>query len=770
MHMGQINTREKIAAEAGLLAMTVIFDPKQAYHPSHNQWTAFMHYKISRQLLWLNLLFAHTLMAQSNHVTPQLRAHKINSDIQLDGLLTETHWQEAEATSDLRQIQPREGEPATEKTEVRVLYDHDNLYVGVICYDAKPDKIVAQKLQRDSGLGDDDMFAIVLDTYHDHRNAYLFATNPNGVEEDGQVVDSAFDVNLDWDGVWEVEAKIHEQGWSAEFKIPLWNLKFKSLPEQSWGINFTRIIKRKTEQVNWASWSRDNGGFLRISRAGDLLDLQELKQGFNLQIKPFTLGKSTRDRLLEVNPLRDEKLDAGLDVKYGLTSNLTLDLTANTDFAQVEADVAQINLTRYSLFFPEKREFFLESASTFEFGEPGFFGPPSMLLFFSRRIGIENDSTMAPIIMPIIAGGRLTGKMGRFNVGVLDILTDKENGLPRSHFSVARVSRDIFQRSKIGMIFTNRADIGQINRRAYGVDADLWLSNPMVFQAFYAQTDTSGIGRTSHSWKLALDFTKDHWGWFAGQTVIDKNFDPAAGFVLRSDIRRTFATFRVSPQPNGRFLRRTDIRQSLTHIKKVGGRLQDWDYRLIFQNELASGDYLNINYGRIFERLEQPFPLSDTIKIPIGDYKNHSVSADFQSSAKRKFTGVANILWRDFYAGELFNWGGGLGYSPNPHLSFGLNYDRNEVDLPQGQLDTDLFALRLNLAFNTRLFFNTLLQYNSEKNELSSNLRLNFIHSPGSDLFIVYNESRGRFGEDFGDGLPARNREFIVKFTRLLKP
>lgn len=717
-------------------------------------------------LLLFNLPFLNTLIAQSNHITPQLRAYKINSDIHLDGLLTESYWQEAEATADFRQIQPREGEPATEKTEVRVLYDRENMYIGVNCYDTEPAKIVAQKLQRDSGLGDDDAFGFILDTYHDHRHAYLFATNPNGAEEDGQVVDGAYDTNLDWDGVWEVKAKIHEQGWSAEFKIPFWNLKFRSLPEQSWGINFTRTIKRKTEEVNWASWSRDNGGFLRISRAGNLLDLRELKQGFNLQIKPFTLGKATRDRLLEANPLREEKFDAGVDVKYGLTSNLTLDLTANTDFAQVEADVEQVNLTRFPLFFPEKREFFLESASTFEFGEPGFFGPPSMLLFFSRRIGIEGFGN----IVPILAGGRLTGKMGRFNVGVLDILTDKENGLPRSHFSVARVSRDIFQRSKIGMIFTNRADIGRNQQQAYGVDADIWLSNPLLFQTFFAQTHSSSAGDPGRSWKLALDFTKDHWGWFAGQTAIDKNFDPAVGFVLRRDIRRTFLTFRVSPQPNGKFLRRTDIRQSLTHTTNYAGRLQDWQYNLIFQNELSSGDHLSLNYGRIFERLDQTFPFRNAIAIPAGDYRNHSLSADFQSSAKRKMAGFANIGRRDFYAGELFNWGGGLGYSPSPHLSFRLDYDRNEVDLPQGKLDTDLFALHLNLAFNTRFFFNALMQYNSEENELSSNLRLNFIHSPGSDLFIVYNESRGRFGENFGDGLPARGREFIVKFTRLLKP
>jgi hypothetical protein len=349
-------------------------------------------------------------------------------------------------------------------------------------------------------------------------------------------------------------------------------------------------------------------------------------------------------------------------------------------------------------------------------------------------------------------------------------LTDKENNVPQSHFSVVRASRDVFQRSQIGMIFTNRSDLGRSHQQAYGVDANLWLSNPMVFQTFFAQTYTSSTKRTDQSWKLALDFTKDHWGWFAGHTVIDKNFDPAVGFVLRRDIRRTFLTFRASPQPNGRVLRRTDFRQSFAHITNVDGRLQDWEYRLLFQNELSSGDYLNLNYGRIFERLDLPFQFRPDIQVPIGDYQNHRVSADFQSSAKRKFTGGANILWREFYAGELFNWGGGLGYSPSPRLSFRVNYDRNEVDLAAGKLNTDLFAFRLNLTFNTRLFLNTLIQYNGETNELSANLRLNFIHSPGSDLFVVYNESRGRFGEDLGDGLPARNREFIVKFTRLLRP
>lgn len=712
------------------------------------------------------LLFAGVAPAASEGTPPQLRALRIQSSLQLDGRLSEAEWQKADAASEFFQYQPDEGRPATEKTEVRVLYDDGNLYIGALCYDAEPHKIVAQKLQRDSGLDDDDMFAVALDTYHDHRNAYFFATNPNGAEEDGQFVDGAFDMDLDWDSVWEVKAQIHEQGWSAEFKIPFWSLKFDALPTQSWGINFTRLIKRKTEQANWASWSRDNnGGFLRVSRAGDLLGLHGLQPGRNLQVKPYALAKGRRDSLQTPSPSQEEDFEAGLDIKYGVTSNLTLDLTVNTDFAQVEADVEQINLTRFPLFFPEKREFFLENASTYQFGEPGFFGPPPFLLFYSRRIGIENNDQ----IVPILAGGRLTGKIGKFEIGMLNILTDEAEAFSKSNFSVARVNLDVFQRSKIGALFTNRWNIDHNSQQAYGLDANLWLSNPLAFQPFFAQTHDVPGGEDKRAWKLGLDFTKDHWGWFASHMRIDKDFDPAIGFVLRPDVRRTVLTFRVSPQPNGSFLRRTNVFQNFNHVDNRAGRLQDWNYQITFFNELASGDNVSFGGGRLFERLDQPFYFRPDLIIPVGDYYNNLAQADFQSSAKRKWLAFGNVFWREFYDGELFNLGGGFGYSPNAHVSFRLSYARNDVDLPQGKLDTDQLEFRLNLAFTTRLFLNTLIQYNSETNEFSTNMRLNFIHSPGSDLFVVYNESRGREGGGLSAGLPGRNREIIFKFTRLFR-
>ena len=698
---------------------------------------------------------------------PTIIAYQTDSAIDLDGRLIEEVWLAARPATAFFQFQPKEGEPATEKTEVRVLYDDDNLYVGVMCYDDEPDRIVAQKLQRDSGLDDDDMFAFVLDTYRDRRSAYYFATNPNGVEEDGQVVDGAFSANLDWDAVWQVRARKSEYGWSAEFVIPLWNLRFKALPEQTWGINFTRIIKRKTEQVNWASWSRDNGGFLRISRAGDLANLNGLRTRLNLQIKPYVLGKTAdKDLLLEKN-LGDDDLDAGLDLKYAPSSNLTLDLTYNTDFAQVEGDVEQINLTRFPLFFPEKRDFFLENAKLFEFGQAGFSGPPPLLVFFSRRIGIEDFATLAPIIV----GGRLTGKFGRFNVGMLDVVTDEEEEFPKTHFTVARATRDIFQRSKVGFIFTNRANFGEAHNRAYGLDANIWLSNALEFQSFLVQTYTTGTGNTDRAWKLAFDFTKDHVGGFLSHLFIDKNFDPQVGFVLRRDIRQSTVAFRVSPQPNGKFLRRTDIRQNFRHILNRDGDLRDWSYGISFNNELAGGDFVNLGYSHIFTRLaeQDTFDLRGNLQILPGDFHDNEVNASFQSSRKRKFTATANIRRREFFSGDLFNWGGGFGYAPNAHVSFSLNYGRSEIDLPQGSLNTDLIELRVNLTLNTRLFLNGLIQYNSETNDFITNVRLDFIHSPGSDLFLVFNESRGREGENFFDGLPARNRELILKLTKLLR-
>jgi hypothetical protein len=685
-----------------------------------------------------------------------IQALRINSNIRIDGVLDEAEWQQAVPATDFRQYQPNEGAPATEPTEVKILYDAGNLYIGVQLYDSEPDRIVAQKLQRDSGVDADDAFRVILDSYHDRRTGFYFATNPNGVEEDGQVIDGDRRPSLDWNGVWEVRARINETGWSAEFRIPFWTLRFRDLPEQTWGINFQRIIKRKNEELNWASWSRDNGGFLRISRAGELTGLTGIRQGTNLQIKPYGLASTRRDFTVQPT-LGQQAADTGIDVKYGLTPSLTLDLTYNTDFAQVEADVQQVNLTRFSLFFPEKRDFFLEKASLFEFGKRGFRGP-EMLLFFSRRIGLEGGREV-----PIVGGGQLTGKVGALNVGALDIVTQETDDVPQAHFSVVRLKRDIFNRSSIGAIFTNRVDRGVGEDRAFGVDADLWFTNRLRTSWFYAQNLTPGTGERRHAGLLRFDYTSDLFGWFAEYMVIGEGFKPGIGFVPRDNMRRTFAAFRISRQPNGKVFRRINMFNSITYLTDMSGRLQDRDIAINFFNDFDSGDRMRIRLIRSFRRLDEVFNLREGLPIPAGDYDTNQFHVSFESSPKRRWNVRFGTMFLGFFSGTRRGFSLRLGYVVSPHFSFDTNYQFNRVELPVGTLTTELTTLRVNILFNTRLFVNGLIQYNSETDQLSANIRLNYRYSPGSDIFLVLNETRDTIGGTY----PARNRAVALKMTKL---
>ncbi|MGH7566619.1 MAG: DUF5916 domain-containing protein, partial [Gemmatimonadota bacterium] len=402
---------------------------------------------------------------EGTHPPVSVGATRVDGAPEIDGRLDEDAWSRADVATGLKQREPDEGEPASEETEVRVLYTQSALYIGVTLRDREPDEIVARTYDRDAlaGFGGpfgglegvpDDAFAFVLDTYHDHRNAYLFITNPLGNLTDALIENEGSDVNVDWDGVWDVAARRTADGWTAEFEIPFWTLKFHDDP-RTWGFNFARVIKRRTEESLWASYGRDNGGLFKIARAGELHGLTGLDRSADFQLKPYALGEGRRADH-EVDPF-DEGLELkfGGDAKWGLDENWTLDLTANTDFAQVEADVEQINLTRFNLFFPEKRDFFLENAGIFEFGSSGFGGPPPLLLFFSRRIGFSPEGEV-----PLLGGARLTGRVGPWSVGVLDVVTAEDAGQPRTNWSVARVRRNVGRRAQWGAIATARSPGG----------------------------------------------------------------------------------------------------------------------------------------------------------------------------------------------------------------------------------------------------------------------------------------------------------------------
>jgi hypothetical protein len=707
--------------------------------------------------------------------TPSLRAQRVGPDvaIRLDGNLEEPIWQRADSAFGFRQREPSEGTAASELTSVRVLYDDEYLYVGVWAYDSDPSRIVSRQLERDAPLGlsrfgpagADDAIEIILDTFHDQRNAYYFATNPNGVQVDGYITDESESPDINWDAVWDVRARRTTFGWTAEFAIPMRSLRFRSAAEQTWGFNVQRVVVRKTEQNLWTAWSRDNEGLHRISRAGLLTGLDSLTSRVSAYVKPYILAEAEQNYILRPNGsiLFDPK--AGADAKIGLKSGLNIDLTVNTDFAQVEADDEQIDLSRFNLFFPEKREFFLENAGIFEFGAPQFFGPPLMLLFFSRRIGLKRTGFAGALPVPMLAGGRLTGRVGGQTVGFLDVVTGRDDVLnaPLTNFAVARVKRDWGRAGYVGGIVTHRYEEMGVSNLAAGIDWARWLSQPLVFEGFFSGTVDSRPVGNAIAWQLKLDYTGDWIGWLVEHTEIGPNFRPEVGFVMRGDMARTNAGMRLTPRPRIPGLRKIDIFNQFQYIVSQKTReIQDRLWEISFMPQLDSGDQGRAAFQYLFQRLVDPFELTPGVIVPPGDYTDLSLDLSLQSARNRAVAGELSGGFGRFWSGTRWSAAASAIYN-SPHVGIELAYAHNDVDVPGGAFTTDLFQTRIKLAVNTRLFGAALLQYNSQTESFSANLRIDWIHRPGSDLFIVFNERRGVDGRLWEPGA----RAFIVKLTYL---
>ena len=709
--------------------------------------------------------------AEAEPVTPSGQAARLpaGARIKLDGLLDEPVWRTVPPITGLRQREPGQGVPATERTEVSVLYDDGTLYIGVNAYDSEPDKIIARILQRDRVMrggfggrpqfGGDDAIAILFDPFHDHRNALIFATNPNGAQFDALLTDEGREFNIDWRAVWRVAAKKTARGWSAEFAIPFRTLRYpNNNTDEPWGFNVFRMIRRKNEQVLWTAWTRDGGGFQRVSLAGHLHELKDLpRPGLNLELKPFTLSGATQKRQDAGNIQTDSRFDAGLDLKYEVKPGLLLDLTANTDFAQVEVDDQQVNLTRFSLFFPEKRDFFLENAGIFNFGVSQGFGPPPILLFFSRRIGISSDGEI-----PVIGGARLTGRAGAQTVGFLNVVTDEKFDQPRTNFSVARVKRDVGGSGYIGAIVTDRRNSAENNTVA-GVDWSLWPTAILNFQGFAARSRTSGQGGEDNAYRLGLDYTADHIGFFASHLFIGPEMTAATGFITRSDVRINNGFFRVTARPELIGLRQIRISASGNYVTHADWELQDWEAgpRLTF--EWNSGERLNFNYQKNFTRLDEGFSLADGVDVAAGDYDGWKVEGSFNTSTNRTVSIRSQASFERFFDGDLFSTSGAVQLTPGSHLSVNMSIRHNDVDIPAGSFTADIYAMRLGYAFTPRLTANALIQYNSLDNLISTNVRLNFIHRPGSDIFLVFNETRG----DNISTSRLQDRGVIMKVTYL---
>ncbi len=721
-----------------------------------------------------------------SYETPTVAAQRLTdvsgSPVQVDGILNEDAWQVAPVAAGFRQREPNEGADASELTEVRVVYDGTTLYIGVLARDAEPERVIARVLQRDRIMAPeqftqqpqfagDDAVAILLDPFHDHRNAVVFATNPNGAEFDALLADEGREFNVDWRGVWRVSARRTAEGWSAEFAIPFRSLRYpNSNADEPWGFNVYRVIRRKNEEVLWSSWSRENEGFHRVSRAGHLTGLVDLpRAGLNLEAKPYLLTGASQERSLD-GVDTDPQLKAGLDLKWEVRPGLVLDVTANTDFAQVEADSAQVNLTRFDLFFPEKRDFFLENSGVFEFGWRSFFEPPPFLLFFSRRIGFADDGEV-----PVIGGVRLSGRVGAQTVGLLDIVTDEttfpDEGTfePRTNFAVARVQRDVGEGGYIGAMLADRRSAAAWNTAA-GVDFSSWLA-AVNLQGFAARTITSdGLGN-DFAYRLAADYAGDRYGVNVGHLYVGPDATADMGFVTRTDIRRTDGTLRVTPRPRFLGIRKIDVLAFGQHIVRRDWVLQDWQLGPAVSPEWESGEALTVFGLRGFTRLDESFDIREdddpavAVTVPVGDYPFWQTGWFFNTSRARPivFDSFAFLWW--VYGGHVHSLSGNITLQPNANLSLALGYTRSIVSVPDGAFNADIGSARIGLSLSTRLSVNALVQYNSLDNQLSANVRFNFIHRPGSDLFIVFNETRGSAASTWH----LDNRTALVKVTYLAR-
>ena len=428
--------------------------------------------------------FCLTSVSTAQHSDLRMAAVYIESPLTIDGELDEPQWKLSEVAKDFIQNEPDTGEPATERTEVRLLYDDENLYLGVYCYDsAGREGLTVTQISRDFGPGDGDHFAMIFDTFNDHRNGYVFGTNPRGAKREGQMGGDGERRTYDWDAIWHVESKITDEGWQAEFAIPFRTLRFRDIEEQVWGLNFTRRIRRKNESMHWSPIPRPYR-LSKVSYAGTLDGLSGIRQGRNFYVKPYISAPILRREEDDVDFLPD----AGLDIKYEITPGLTLDVTLNTDFSQVEADQQQINLTRFPLFFQEKRDFFLENATMFQVRRAGRARSRNLIAFFSRRIGLERGR-----VIPILGGARLTGRVDKYRLGFLSIQTDNFEELSSTNFSVARIRRNIFQNSDVGGIFINKQSGEGVYNRTYGIDGHFQFFRHLEIASFLLKTDTPGL-------------------------------------------------------------------------------------------------------------------------------------------------------------------------------------------------------------------------------------------------------------------------------------
>jgi hypothetical protein len=713
--------------------------------------------------------------ASAGNGTPAtIRAHRLSEPLRVDGVIDEAVYTEVPPVDDFLQGEPLYGPPATQKTEMWVTFDDTAIYVSFRCWESDLSRLVADETRRDSfNIPQNDFVGFAFDTFNDRRNGVMFFVTPNGGVMDGQVTNES-QYNADWNPVWEYAAGRFDGGWTVETAIPFRSLRYRSGREQVWGINARREIQWRNEKtfISLVPRALVQQGLNRISASVPLVGLQAPQRGLNLEVKPYAIGDLSTDRIAVPTVSNEADGDFGVDVKYGITENLTADFTYNTDFAQVEADQQQVNLTRFSLFFPEKREFFLENQGMFAFGGAGA-GPfggggDTPVLFYSRRIGLSQG-----LAIPVLGGGRLTGRVNRFNIGAMYIRTndDPRASVPATDFSVLRLKADVLRRSSIGVLLTDRShnDFGAPAGQSYGVDAALAFFETVTIDAFWAGTRTAGGASQDESYLGRFNYDADRYGLQAEHLMVGDRFNPEVGFTRRTDIRRSFASARFSPRPASLpSVRKFSGVGSITYIENVDGRLDTRALGGEFGIEFESADRFSLSYRDTYEFLERPFHIAPGVTIPVGGYRFGAGRASLSLAARRRVSATLSVEHGAFYDGHRTAVNISQGRTElTDKFSIEPSVSLNWVDLGAGSFTTELFSSRFTYTMTPRMFVSALVQYVSSIGTVATNARLRWEYAPGSELFVVYNEQRDADGISGLSGLI--NRAFIVKINRLFR-
>ena len=668
--------------------------------------------------------------------------------IAIDGVLDEPDWKSAPGIGALVQRQPDTGAPPTEPTDVTLLYDDDHLYIGISAYDSSPDRIIGTTMVRDGALGSDDRIEILLDTFRDQRTAFYFATNPAGALVDGLTFANG-QLNTDWDAIWQVGTGRTDAGWTAEFAIPFKSLSFPA-GRTTWGFNVARHIFRKLEDGRW-SGARLETQFLQVSEAGEITNLEGLSQGIGLDVRPFLAG-----RWLRVNATRENDFTSkpGADFFYSVTPSLRLTATINTDFGETEVDARQINLSRFSLLFPEKRSFFLENAGVFSFASIGPDPAPGIPAagadvypFFSRQIGLLSGQEV-----PLQAGVKLTGKVARTDVGVLAVRADDTAAADEETFFVGRLKQNLFQQSYAGFIFTEGNPARDQDGRTYGADVRLTtsrlfgVSRNLDLAAYAARSLTPDRPGRDWSYGFSAHFPNDRISAQVALREVQENFRPALGFVQRDNVRMLRIAGSFNPRPRNLF----NIQQMFhdvfytRFVRLDNGEVESWDvYVTMLDWHLRSGDNFHgmLDVNPTYERLFEPFEISPGVVLPEGEYRFTRFKSNlFTTAAKRPLSGSINLFWGNYWSGRAEQVTTALTFRLPPRFTITLNTNQTFARLPEGRFTARIVTSNVGYAASPRLSFSNLVQYDNRSRNLGWQSRIRWTLQPGNDLFVAFNQ------------------------------